>query len=523
MSKKSNRPEQLVVRNAEPGDVAQIVDLVGRAYPGMGTYPADCIRGQINAFPEGVFVAVLDATVVGYCATIRLAEAKVLVPHSWREITGNGFGSTHDESGDWLYGSEVCVDPAIRNYRIGQRFYKARRQLCEYLRVKGIVIVGRIPNFSRRRKQFTGPEQYIEAVRNRQVRDSVLGFQLRNGFEPLDVFENYLPNDTQSGGYGVLLAWRNPQYAPADEDTTVARQHALPDRVRIAAVQYGQRRISSFEDFTQMALYFIDVTADYGADFVLFPELFTLQLLSVENEPVQPHEAIEIIAGYEERIKAFFADAAVRYNINIIAGSTPSRRDGKLYNVSHAFLRDGRVASQDKIHPTPNERFWWNIQGGDELVVIDTDCGPIGILVCYDSEFPELVRHLVDQGINILFVPFLTDERQSYCRVRYCSQARAVENQIYVVMSGSCGNLPNVHNIDIHYAQSCILTPCDFPFARDGIAAETTPNVEMVAFADLSFRALRDARQNGTVRNLKDRRHDLYSVTWHGRQNNDNR
>ena len=140
------------------------------------------------------------------------------------------------------------------------------------------------------------------------------------------------------------------------------------------------------------------------------------------------------------------------------------------------------------------------------------------MLVCYDSEFPELARHLVNQGINILFVPFLTDERQSYLRVRYCAQARAVENQIYVVMSGSCGNLPNVHNIDIHYAQSCILTPCDFPFARDGIAADTTPNVEMVAFADLSFRALREARQHGTVRNLKDRRHDLYSVTWHGRE-----
>jgi len=101
--------------------------------------------------------------------------------------------------------------------------------------------------------------------------------------------------------------------------------------------------------------------------------------------------------------------------------------------------------------------------------------------------------------------------------VRYCAQARAVENQIYVVMSGSCGNLPNVKNIDIHYAQSCILTPCDFPFARDGIAADTTPNSEMVAIADLSLRALREARQRGTVRNLLDRRHDLYSIQWHGR------
>jgi predicted amidohydrolase len=82
-------------------------------------------------------------------------------------------------------------------------------------------------------------------------------------------------------------------------------------------------------------------------------------------------------------------------------------------------------------------------------------------------------------------------------------------------MSGNVGNLPNVANMDIQYAQSCILTPCDFPFARDGIAADTTPNVETVAFADLRLDALREARHSGTVQNLKNRRHDLYSVVWH--------
>jgi predicted amidohydrolase len=125
-----------------------------------------------------------------------------------------------------------------------------------------------------------------------------------------------------------------------------------------------------------------------------------------------------------------------------------------------------------------------------------------------------MARHLVDQGAQILFVPFCTDERKSYLRVRYCCQARAVENQIYVAMAGNVGNLPNVHNMDIQYAQSCILTPCDFPFARDGIAADTTPNVETVAFADLRLESLRMARHSGTVQNLKGRRHDLYSTIW---------
>ena len=181
------------------------------------------------------------------------------------------------------------------------------------------------------------------------------------------------------------------------------------------------------------------------------------------------------------------------------------------------FLRDGSVHEQAKIHPTPNEAYWWNIEGGSELDVIHTDCGPIGVLVCYDSEFPELARHLTDQGAQILFVPFCTDERQGYLRVRYCSQARAVENQVYVVLSGNCGNLPNVANMDIQYAQSCILTPCDLPFARDGVAADTTPNTEMVAIADLRLDTLLTARNSGTVQNLRDRRHDLYQVRWKGK------
>ena len=187
-----------------------------------------------------------------------------------------------------------------------------------------------------------------------------------------------------------------------------------------------------------------------------------------------------------------------------------------MQNICYVFLRDGSIYQQVKIHPTPNERYWWHIQGGDELSTIMTDCGPIGVLICYDCEFPELARHLVNQGANIIFVPFCTDERQGYLRVRYCAQARAVENQCYVVMAGNVGNLPGVENMDIQYGQSCILTPCDVPFARDGIAADTTPNVETVALADLRLESLNAARNDGTVQNLKDRRFDLYSVQWHG-------
>ena len=111
-------------------------------------------------------------------------------------------------------------------------------------------------------------------------------------------------------------------------------------------------------------------------------------------------------------------------------------------------------------------------------------------------------------------MPFCTDSRQGYMRVRYCCAARAVENQCFVVMSGNVGNLPNVSNMDIQYAQSCILTPCDFPFARDGIAAEATENVETLTISDVNLADLSWARAEGTVRNLADRRFDLYRIEW---------
>ena len=506
----------LEIREATLDDIDGISELVERVYPGMPPYPKDMLRGQVSSYPEGHLIAVFNGRIVGYCATIRLPGERALAEHTWKQITGGGFGTTHDEAGEYLYGYEVCVDPDMRRYRIGQRFYRARRRLCRGQRLRGIVIVGRIPGYRRRAKSLSGPEEYVQGVMEKRFRDQVLNFQLRQGYEFVRVLPGYLPLDQDSGGYGVQLVWRNPDFDERIGPAVVERRNLI-DRVRVASVQYRQRGIREFDEFRRFVYYFVDVTADYGADFVLFPELFTLQLLSIENEELPPHVSIERLTAYEDRLKNMFQELAIKFNINIIGGSTPTRRDGTVHNVSHVFLRNGRVVSQDKIHPTPNERHWWNIEGGHTASAIETDCGPIGVLICYDCEFPELVRHLVDQGINILFVPFLTDERQSYCRVRYCAQARAVENQIYVALSGSCGNLPNVHNNDIHYAQSCILTPCDFPFARDGIAADTTPNSEMVAIADLSLRALREARQRGTVRNLLDRRHDLYSIQWHGR------
>tara|TARA_R110000868_G_scaffold2321_6_gene17268 strand:+ start:133 stop:1686 length:1554 start_codon:yes stop_codon:yes gene_type:complete len=509
-----NSRSSLNIRNARKDDIPAIIALVEKVYSEQGTYSTAMLQGQLSIFPEGQVLVEYEGDIIGYAASFIIDEATALGPHTWMGITGSGYASRHNPKGDWLYGMEVCVDPDRRRLRIGQRLYDARRELCERFELKGIVFGGRMPSWKRRKKLYPDPADYLKDVVAQKISDPVIRFQMRLGFEPIGVLDAYLPFDEASGGYASHMVWRNP-YAAVHTKSASAPPGGAKEDVRVATVQFQQRKVHSFEEFMSNVEYFVDVTADYRCDFVIFPELFTLQLLAFAETRLTPSQSIEKLTEYTPQFVEAMSKLAISYNINIIGGSHPTRTEkGDIQNIAYVFLRDGSVHQQEKIHPTPSEKMWWGIKGGNQIATIQTDCGPIGVLICYDSEFPELARQLVDAGAKMLFVPFCTDNRQGYMRVRYCSQARAIENQCYVIMSGNVGNLPGVENMDIQYAQSCILTPCDFRFARDGIAAECTENVETVAIADLNLSDLDWVRQEGTVRNLRDRRFDLYSIKW---------
>ena len=285
-------------------------------------------------------------------------------------------------------------------------------------------------------------------------------------------------------------------------------------KARVATVQFEARTVASFADFAARVEYFTKLASEYEADFVVFPEFFTLALLSCQPPSLDVEVDIDRLTKLTPDLAALFKRLASDHNINIIAGTHISRDgNGIPRNICHIALRDGSLHVRQKVHATPNEAAFWGIEGGGSADAIETDCGAVGVLICYDSEFPELSRHLVDQGAKLLFVPFCTDSQPGYLRVRYCSQARAIENQCHVVLSGNCGNLQGVANMDLQYGVSAIFTPCDFPFPRDGIAGEATPNVEGMTIADLSLSDLDWAREKGSVRNLADRRPDLYA-SW---------
>jgi predicted amidohydrolase/GNAT superfamily N-acetyltransferase len=509
--------EKVIVRQTKISDADAINSIIQKTYPGIPGYSLDAIRAHLNHFKQGQFVVEFSDQVVGFCMTFIISEKLATKSHTWKEITGSGFAALHDPIGDYLYGMDICVDPEFRGKKVGERLYNERKKLCQQLGLQGIIFGARLPGYSKKKKGLETPEDYLNEVKAKRIKDPTLSFQMRNGFVPLSVIPNYLPSDVESLGYAVLMKWQNPLIDKSGS-ARVYFTEDINDNVKICTINFEQRKIASFEEFKNILEYFIGVASDYHCDFVVFPEFVTMSLLSIDNEKLAPVKALERLGEYTERYIQFMTDASVKFNINIIGGThIVKNENNEMQNICFTFLRDGSIHRQAKIHPTPSERDWWDIKGGDQLSVINTDRGAVGVLICYDSEFPELARHLISQGAKIIFVPFATDTRQGYLRVRYSCLARAIENQCYMVLSGNTGNLPRVQNMDINYAQSGIFTPSDFPFARDGVAAETEVNSEEVAIADVSISDLVKARNNGTVRNLKDRRHDLYRVTWLGK------
>jgi predicted amidohydrolase/GNAT superfamily N-acetyltransferase len=463
------------------------------------------IQTLLSKFPEGQIVIKVDGHIAGCALSIIIDHERFEDRYTFNNITGNLTFSTHTHTGDTLYGIDVFIKPEFRGLRLGRRLYEYRKELCEKLNLKGIEFGGRIPNYHKHEHEMS-PKEYIEKVKLREIHDPVLNFQLSNDFYPVRVLKAYLEGDKVSKEFAVLLKWENIYYEKPSK-----RAKEIKKIVRLGLVQWQMRPYKNINELMQQAEYFVDTLSAYKSDFALFPEFFNAPLMAEYNK-LSEAEAIRKLADYTSSIIQEFSKLSISYNINIITGSMPELVDDSLYNVGYLCRRNGSVERYEKLHITPDEQKVWGMKGGSKLQTFDTDCGKIGILICYDVEFPELSRLLVDEGMDILFVPFLTDTQNGYSRVRYCAQARAIENECYVAIAGSVGNLPKVHNMDIQYAQSMVFTPCDFAFPTTGIKSEATPNTEMILISDVDIDLLRELHSFGTVKNLKDRRFDIFEL-----------
>ncbi len=500
--------KKIELRNLTLEDYIGLKDAMIQAYSGGGVthWNRQAIAKLLKIFPEGQLCVVVDGKVAACALSIIVNYDKYGDKHTYEQITGNETFNTHDADGDVLYGIELFVHPEYRGMRLGRRMYDARKELCEALNLRSIIAGGRIPKYREFAKELT-PRQYIDQVKLKEIYDPTLTFQLSNDFHVRKILKNYLPEDKASREYATLLEWNNIYYQEEEKLINTPKSD-----VRIGIVQWQMRLFPNFDALIRQVEYFVDAVSDYQSDFILFPEFFEAPLMADYNH-LGEARAIRELAGYTNALREKFTEFAVSYNVNIITGSMPKvEEDGHLYNVSYLCRRDGTWEKYQKVHITPSERDAWGMKGGHELKVFDTDCGKVGILICYDVEFPELARIYANQGMQLLFVPFLTDTQNGYNRVRLCAQARAIENECYVVIAGAVGNLPRVNNMDINYAQSAIFTPSDFAFPTNAIRSEATPNTEMTVIADVNLELLKELHEYGSVNTLKDRRTDLYEV-----------
>ena len=503
----------LILRPLREDDFDALIALGLRCFPTMEPWTREELASQLAHFPEGQLVIEEDGELIASAASLIVDDDDYESWHDWRTLSDNGRITNHDPDGDTLYGVEIQVDPAHRGKRLARRLYKARKQLARRLNLRRIAVGGRMPGYAAH-KDAMSPQEYVEAVLHKRLYDPVLTTQIQNGFVLEALIPDYLPSDEDSAGFATSLVWNNLDYVP---DRARRRQRRAVQRLRAGFVQWEMKPVLDWEDFARRVQFAVAVAADRRADILVFPELFSLCLLSMVDDDLRAEQAVRKLTEHFEDIEALLRDLAVRYAVNLVGGShLKLMEDGSLRNVAPICHRDGRVEHQAKLHITPDETRAWGIQGGDALRTFDLDCGRIGVLICYDVEFPELPRLLTERGIRVLCVPYQTTDRYGHVRVTTCARARAIENHLFIVTAGCVGNLTDLNNADVHYAGSGLFTPSDVQFPMDGVAVEAPPNLETVLVHEIDLELARRQRRVGTVHNWEDRRIDLTRVQWVG-------
>lgn len=506
------KPPSIKIRRWRSSDIPAIVACQRAAYPDYpehAQYDARIYELQLAAFPEWQYLAEHRGAVIGYATSLIVQLDDRAHRYDYDELTGSGTFSTHTPGGDTLYGADIAVDPQWRGKGVAAKLYQARRRILARYNLRRMVAYGRLTGYPEYAGRMTADE-YVTAVKAGTLSDRALNAHLKAGYQVVDV-KLELMRDEPSLDWATLLELENADYRP-EKRRIAASPLARPVRkIRVCAAQYLMRTFDDWAAFERSVRFFVEATDEYHGHFLVLPEFFTAALLQLAPRTDDPAAMFRGLVEFAPRIDEMLRGMAREYGLYIVGGSTPAQREGELRNVATLYTPSGAAYEQEKLHVTPHERHAWGVRPGERIRVFETPLGRVGIAICYDVEFPEVVRLLALAGVEVLFVPFSTDERKSYQRVRYTAQARAIENGIYVVLAGNAGNLPQ-RNYLLNYARSAVLTPSDFGFPDAAVIAEADPNVETVVVADLDLAALAEYRNDGTVRPLEDRRTDLYDL-----------
>ncbi|MEO6304112.1 MAG: GNAT family N-acetyltransferase, partial [Bacteroidia bacterium] len=356
MPLKPNIIKNIKLKPIKKTDFKQITDLQLRCFPGMKPWTELQFNNVLDIFPEGQVCIIVQKKIVASSCSLIIDFNNYSETSSWNELTANGTITNHTADGDTLYGMEIMVDPEYRGMKLSRRLYDVRKNLAKHFNLKRILIGGRLPNYYKHQKKMSCDE-YVSRVIDKKTYDPVLTAQLANGFALKRILPDYLPNDKESCGYATLLEWTNFNFKSA----LITNQINYSPYVRVSAIQYQMRSIKDFQDFAQQCEYFVDAASDYKSDFVVFPEMLTMQLLSFLTQK-KPANAIRELNDYTQQYIDMFTSLAVKYNINIIGGSHFCIENDSLYNISFLFRRNGTTGKQYKIHITPYETKWWGVK-----------------------------------------------------------------------------------------------------------------------------------------------------------------
>ncbi len=278
-------------------------------------------------------------------------------------------------------------------------------------------------------------------------------------------------------------------------------------QIRLSAACFKAGIVNGFDDFAEHVLHLTDQASHDRPDFLIFPELLTLELISSFENPESPRKYFRL-ASYTNAYLDLFTQLAKDKGFYILGGSHLREANGKLYNTSHLFTPDGQVMEQRKCHLFPDEVP--TTTPGDRLAVFETEKVRLSLLTCYDLEFPEAARLVTVQGAELLLSPSATASVHGYWRVRHCAQARCVENQVFVAHCSLLGTADETP----FFGAASILTPCDGNFPEKGIAAESPFNEETIATAEVDTEMLYEIRKSGAATTLKDRRWDVLDALY---------
>ena len=273
--------------------------------------------------------------------------------------------------------------------------------------------------------------------------------------------------------------------------------------MKIAAAAYPLTFFNKFSEYEAKISAWVAEAADLGAELLVFPEYGAMELASLGGPAVAADivAALYEVAAHGPAVDVLHAALAAQHGVHILGASAPFFIADRPVNRAVLYGPDGIIGHQDKQIMTRFERETWDVVAGQGLPVFDTPLGKIGIVICYDSEFPLLARAMVEAGAEILLAPSCTDSFAGFTRVRVGSMARALENQCIVVHAPTVGACDFCPAVDVNTARASIYGPPDRGFPENGIFAETDLNVSGWAIADVSLDAIHDLRRDGGVLN----------------------